>query len=335
MNLYTSPDFVGQHANFPITSSHNTGGVSTKMTAVSNALNCKVITSLDGMQGDLVIEPLVVKAPRDTPEELKLGGDWEKLREIERGRIEEIAAYPYRKILLCSEMEFLRWLPDMQESMIKAVNNKVFASCLYQKKLFETVGVEAKVIYEPINEKLFYPSFKKKKQIVAIGSVKHIKGIERVIEFFKKLEGLGYHRVYVGSAGWSGKEHRDKERNYDIKLYNELKEVCDEFHEASPMTFVARILSESQFYVNFAFHEVCCRTAMEALMAGVGVIGGNHTLWNEYPVLARRRNLDACIEILEASSGVDTIPNKVRAWAVQNFSFPRFKNAVEREFYDY
>ena len=334
MLYYTSPDFTGHHANFPITMSHPTGGMSTKTSAVTHALNCQVVTDLDEQtQGDLIVEPLAIKAPRNVPEELKLGGDSKALREIEQKRIEALIKHQGHKILLCSEMEMLRWPEEMRKSVVDACNGRVYASCEYQKNLFTAVGVNSKVIYEPINEFLFYPTLKRQKQVVAAGSVKHIKNIEEIIEVFRHLEGTEYHRVFVGGNTWAGKVHRKREVEVDMDLYFELKQVCDEFHESSPLTRVARIFSESEFLLNFAFHEVCCRTAMEAMMAGVAVIGGKHPLWKEYRVCAQVSDVDECIKVMEKNTGV-TKPKEIRKWAELRFSFQRFSHQIQKAFYE-
>lgn len=338
MQLYTSPDFVGYHPNFPVTGSHPTGGMSTKMAAVEIALGCQTVTDLkalpkDTASADLIVEPLAIKAPRNVPEELEHGGDWQKLRDIERGRIAEVANYPGRKILLCSEMEILRWPGAMRREVVKAVEAKVFASCYYQQALMSAVGIQSDVIYEPINEYLYYPGVKRYRQVVAIGSVKHIKNIEMVIEVFRKLEGTDFHRVYIGSPNvWGGKVHRQREAERDMELYDALLDVCDEHHDASPGTFIARVLAEAEFYLNFAYHEVCCRTAMEALMAGCGVIGGPHPLWKEYPALAQVESADACLAVLEKHTGDESIAENMRAWAVKNFGFARFQKHIQGVF---
>ena len=338
MQLYTSPDFVGYYPNYPVTGSHPTGGMSTKMAAVEIALGCQTVTDLktlpeDTMRADLIVEPLAIKAPRNVPKELAQGGDWEKLRGIERGRIAEVAAYRGRKVLLCSEMEILRWPGQMRTDVVEAVEEKVFASCYYQQALMNAVGIQSDVIYEPINEYLYYPGVKKPRQVVAIGSVKSIKNIEMIIEVFRHLEGTDFHRVYVGSPNvWGGKVHRQRESERDMALYEELLDVCDEHHDAAPGTFVARMLSESEFYLNFAYHEVCCRTAMEALMAGCGVIGGSHPLWKEYPVLAQVESAEACLTALEKHAGDESIVSDMREWAVKNFGFARFQKQIQEVF---
>ena len=151
-----------------------------------------------------------------------------------------------------------------------------------------------------------------------------------LIEVFRSLEGKGYHRVYVGSPNvWSGKVYRDHEVEYDLSLYHELQTVCDEFHEASSMARVAHILSASQFYINFAYHETCCRTAMEALMSGVGLICGEHPLWQEYPTLATVSSAAACAEALEKYTDDATLSARMRTWAAEKFSLKRFKLQIK------
>ena len=333
LQLYTSPDFIGHHPNFPVTGSHPTGGINTKMAAIAAALDCEVLTDIRDATANLIVEPLAIKAPRNVPEELEQGGDWNKLRALEKQRINELQTYPHPKILLCSELELLRWTGDMQSDVLDAVNGKVYASCRYQQRLFQMVGITSEIVYEPISEFLFFPGIKRKKQVVAAGSVKHIKNAEMIIKVFRSLEGKGYHRVYVGAPNvWTGKVHRRHEVEYDMSLYHELQTVCDEFHEASSMARVAHILSASQFYINFAYHEVCCRTAMEALMSGVGLICGEHPLWEEYPTLETISSAEACVAALEEYVDDETIPARMRQWASERFSLKRFKIQMKEIF---
>ena len=51
----------------------------------------------------------------------------------------------------------------MQAAVFTAVNGKVYASCRYQQRLFQMVGITSEVVYEPINEFLFFPGIKRKK----------------------------------------------------------------------------------------------------------------------------------------------------------------------------
>ena len=338
MLYYTSPDFVGYQPNFPPVSSHPSGGMSTKTTSVRNALSCEVVTDLnvlpeDARHQDLIVEPLAIKAPRNVPEELEQGGDWEKLRSIERGRIETLMNYPGRKILLCSEMEVFRWTGVMRASVLEAVNHEVYASCHYQKHLLEAIGIQSEVIYEPVHEYLYYPSIKNAKRVVAIGAVKHIKNIEMVIAVFESLKDSDYETVYIGDPGnWSGKVYNKSETAYDPELYHQLIEVCDKHYPSSAGTFVARMLSESAFYLNFAYHEVCCRTGMEALLSGCGIIGGEHPIWQEYPSLATVREASEVLPILENAT-IDTAwMQEKRKWGVENFSYPVFREKIKDAF---
>jgi glycosyltransferase involved in cell wall biosynthesis len=315
--------------------------MATKTCAVESALCCESVTDLTELTDaeraqDLIVEPLAIKAPRSVPEELEQGGDSEKLREIEWGRVESLKAYPGRKILLCSEMQIFCWTGEMRSTILEAVNYKVYASCRYQQSLLETIGVPSEVIYEPINEYLYYPGPKKPKQVVAIGATKYAKNTQMVIEVFKRLKDTAYETVYVGCpAMWSAKVTNKPEIAHDTELYHELLEVCDTHHKSAPGTFVARTLSESAVYMNFAFHEVCCRTGMEALMAGCGIIGGQHPIWQEYPSLDTIKEPNEVLPILENFTIDATWINEKRQWAVENFSYTTFSEKIKDAFNEY
>ena len=346
MLYFTSSDFVGYHPNFPIVSSHTTGGMSSKTASVENALGCEVVTDLTKLnsidkQQDLIVEPLAIKAPRNVPEELQYGSNWKKLREIEQSRIDTLKEYPGRKILLCSEMEILRWNGQMRQEILEAVNRKVFASCRYQKKLMESMNIQSRIIYEPIDEYLYYPSIKNQKQVIAIGSVKHIKNIKSIIEAFRILKDTNFETVYIGCpAMWAGVVANNDERIYDTELYHELIEVSDIHYKSSPATKIAKILSESTFYINFAYHEVCCRTAMEALMSGCAVIGGKHPLWKEYPTFDQIENISELPKVLKKFTNLslektNQWEDNVHKWAFNNFSYKVFSQKINEAFNAY
>lgn len=329
MVLYTAPAFTDYHPNFPIISSHTSGGIHTKMSSIAAALRCGMISSLDGVQGNLIVEPLVIKAPHTEEADYPT----EQWANLENKRIQALKDYPYRKILLCSEMEPLRWTGNRRSLIVESVNQKVYASCVYQQRLFQSLGIKSEVIYEPINEFLFYPTEKNPKQIITTGATKSLKNTQMVIDVYRALEGKGYHRVHVGSPiMWNFDWHESHIKNSDTRLYHELKEVCDEFHDASSATFVARKMSESSFYLNFAYHEVCCRSAGEAMMAGCGVIGGEHPLWNEYPVLGKVKTSEECVRVLDEHVGDTAISQRVRDWAVECFGFTRFSEQIKQAF---
>ena len=85
--------------------------------------------------------------------------------------------------------------------------------------------------------------------------------------------------------------------------FAELKDVCDEYYDSSPSTKVARIFAESEFYVNLAYHEVGCRSVLEALMSGCGIIWGNHPLGKELPVLCMAKDIPQAVNALDEFTG--------------------------------
>lgn len=325
MQLYAPPELVNHHVNFPVVKSHFSGGMRTKMTAVSHALNCEIVTDPKKAQGDLLIEPLSIKAPRQSESDLETKKEW---REREWERVKALQEYPYQKFLLCSEMEVLRWSGNLRTNLLKHIK-KVFSVCRYQQDMLKSLGIPSEIVYEPINEYLFYPSEKRKKQVIAMGAPKHIKNTEMIIEVFSKLK--GYHRVYIGSpVMWNFDWNDPVRKSHDLNLYRELLKVCDETYEASASTFVARKLSESEFYINFAYHEVCCRSAMESFLAGTKVVGGEHPLWSEYPVSAQVKTAEDAVKAIKEHTGnLDTVPAELRQWALDRFSFRAYKQRIQ------
>lgn len=332
MQIFTNSEFKGYHPNFPIVGSHNVGGVHTKLASVSYALNCSMISDISEATSDLLIEPLSLK-----PHLHEWNLSVEEQKKCVSDRIESLRKYARRKFLYCTEMEILRWTGDMRRKVLECVE-RVFVPCRYLQKLLATINVDSVVVYEPTNEYMFYPTHKVPNQIVVTGAPKLLKNTQKIIDVFRALEGKGFNRVYIGSpAMWKFDwEENNHVKDEDLRLYRDLKEVCDVHYKASPATFVARIFSESEYYLNFAYHEVACRTAMEAFMAGVDVIGGDHDLWREYPVIGQTIDVDEIVELLENSDvEKEDRQMQLRQWALQTYSYKRFKERMQDVIYGY
>ncbi len=334
MQIYSSPEFWGDyHVNFPVTASHPTNGMRTRMSALHYALEFEVITDIKDAKGDLLIEPFAIKPREEDRKELAEKGwpavEWEALEYLYAQQVSDYSGG--KKYLICSEMEVLRWRGNLRKKVLSTMSG-IFTTCDYQENLLKVVGVDSKRLPEPINEFLFYPGLKKRKQIVATGNASHVKNTEMLIAFYRALEGKGYHRVYIGGPlVWGYVDPTDKHFRYNMELYHELKTVCDAFHEPSPGTKVARIFSESEFYVNFAYYEVGCRTALEALMCGCGVIWGQHPLGKELPVLCQASTVEAAVDALESNTGKINI-KRLRNHALKHHSYASVRKQVKRHF---
>ena len=91
------------------------------------------------------------------------------------------------------------------------------------------------------------------------------------------------------------------------------------------MTKVARILSESEYYANFAYHEVGCRSVLEALMCGCGVLWGLHPLGKELPVMCMAATAEEAVAALkDAKVDVDAL----RSFALANYSYAHVKKML-------
>ena len=336
MQIYSSPEFYGNyHVNFPVTRTHPTNGMRTRMSALHYALGFEVITDIKEAAGDLLIEPSAIKPREADRKELAENGwppgEWQALEYL---YAQQVCNYSGgKKYLICSEMEVLRWRDTLRKKVLSTMSG-VFTTCDYQENLLKGVGVDSRRLTEPINEFLFYPGLKNRKQIVAIGNASHVKNTEMLIAFYRALEGKGYHRVYIGGP-LVGRHVNpvDKHFQYSMDLYHALKTVCDEFHEPSPGTKVARIFSESEFYVNFAYHEGGCRAALEALMCGCGIIWGQHPLGKELPVLCQASIVEEAIDALESNTGKINI-KQLRKHALKHYSYASVRKQVKKYFHE-
>ena len=211
LQIYSNPEFADIfHPNFHVTASHRTNGMRTRMAALRHALNLEVITDIKDAKGTLLVEPFVVK-PREL-ERLAIDNEKYDLKKykvdyhrqwkkkwvaLEDKYVDEICVYSGEKHLICSEMEVLRWRGALRKKITDAMSS-VFTTCDYQSQLLRAVGVQSECLPEPINEFLFYPTAKRPNQIVAIGAANHVKNTRMLIDFYRALEGSGYHRVYIG-----------------------------------------------------------------------------------------------------------------------------------------
>jgi len=337
MQIYTSPEFFGNYrVNFPITQSHLSNGMRTRMSALQYALQLPVITDISQTSGDLLVEPFAIKPRIEDRNNLsKTGWEAKDWRDIEAFYADQICEYDRgRKFLICSEMEVLRWRGALREKMLSTMTS-VFTTCNFQERLLNALSVSSQRLPEPINEYLFYPTQKRSRQIVATGAANHPKNTEMLIAFYRSLEGKGYHRVYIGGFTlWSNVKEQARESlfPYNIELGRELRSVCDEYHDPSPGTKVAKIFSESEFYVNFAYHETGCRTVLEALMSGCGVIWGEHPLGKELPVSCMAKTVEAAVAALETDTGTLDV-NQLRDYALKHYSFASVKSQFEEHIY--
>ncbi len=313
-NVNTTPSFTRQ-----------VNGMSTKTNAVRHALDCQVISRVKDIatlpKGDLIIEPLFFKSHPDSVAEDD--------SDLFQDRLKAIQTYAGRKMLLCSEMTPLRWTGEAARKIF-AEMEYVFASCRYQSDLLKAIDVEVnKVVYEPVNEFLFYPCAEKQNWVVAVGSPTHVKNTEAVIDVFSKLsETSDLKTIFIGSPiVWAKITNMKYETSFDETMKNleRLKEVCDIYYTASSQIFISYILSKAKYYVNFAYHETCCRTAMEALLSGVGILAGKHPVFTEYPCIAHGLTSDECVELLLSEPAVDS--ESIRNWALSHVSYAAFRKS--------
>lgn len=293
--------------------------MSTKTNAVKHALGCDVLSDVKPLESletrDLFIEPLFFK---------------EQTEEAFETCIDILKGWQARKVLLCSEMETLRWTGSHASRILETID-VIYASCWFQKNLLDAIDINAeKVVYEPVNAHLFFPGVKED-WVVAIGSPTQVKNVDALIKIFSGLKGSSLKRIYIGGPIVWGKITGMKNEpafDYIMKKHEALKAVSDIYYPPSPQTLIAYVLSKAKYYINFAYHETCCRTAMEAMLSGVGILAGKHPLFKEYPCVASGLSPDACVEHLKAMPEVSI--EATRQWALENVSYPTFyRNVVE------
>ena len=105
-----------------------------------------------------------------------------------------------------------------------------------------------------------------------------MKNADAIVETFEGLADTpDLTKIFIGSPiVWGNITFMKRERNFVKTQENleKIKQVCDVYYTASSPVFVAYMLSQAKYYLNFAYHETCCRTAMEALLSGTGILAG-------------------------------------------------------------
>ena len=327
MNYLTTPFSVGFNPNTLPSYAQQVNGMSTKTNAVRHALDCDVISSVEQLVNlppdNLLIEPLWFKPHSDAFTD----NDTDTFEK----RVDALQAYAGNKYLLCSEFTPLRWFGKHAEQIVDTVT-AVFASCEFQRQLLKAIDIDVEaVVYEPVNEHLFYPT-EKQEWVVAIGSPTHVKNVEAIVDIFKGLQDSGLKRIFIGAPiVWGRVTGMKNETSFNdtMRSYERLKAVCDEFYTASPPIFVAHILSQAAYYLNFAYHETCCRTGMEAMLSGTGILAGKHPLWEEYICIESGLEPFEAVSLLnnEAKPGRDV--EEIRDWALKNVSYTAFRKNIE------
>ena len=317
MHYLTTPFTLNFGPNTRPSYRSQVNGMSTKTNAVTHALNCDAISEVDPeSREDLLIEPLWFKPH---------GGDDNAPFE---DRLNALRAHEGKKYLLCSEFTPLRWF-GKHASEIVGLMDGVFASCEYQQHLLETISIDVQdVVYEPVNEHLFFPAATKSEMVVAIGSPTLVKNIDAIIEIFTEL-GDNITTVFIGSPIVWGKLDGMKNEGsfkHTMDSHARLKAVSTQHYRALPQTQVAYLLSQAKYCLNFAYHETCCRTAMEAMLSGCGLMTGKHPLWDEYPVLKKGIEPMEVADILKSAPPVDI--GKTRDWALSNVSYKAFSEKI-------
>lgn len=176
------------------------------------------------------------------------------------------------------------------------------------------IGLSMNILYTPIDSQFFMPAPVKKKQILAMGRICYQKNIRGIIDMFKALPN-SIDKVYVGNVHLWGKTDEmydtdeddstdwrplpeDLENEHNIKLQNELKDVCD-WHPSLNKHQVADMLSESWGYINMSRYDTGCLSFLESAMSGCHCFcWGNHPMFDEYGFVNRFSGIEDGSELI-------------------------------------
>ena len=209
------------------------------------------------------------------------------------------------------------------------------------------IGQPMSILYTPIDSEFFMPAPVKKKQILAMGRVSYEKNIRGIIDMFKALPD-SIDKIYVGNVHLWGKTEEmyetdwddktdwrplpeDLENEHNIKLQNELKEVC-EWHPSLDKHQVADILSESWGYINMSRYDTGCLSFLESAMSGCHCFcWKSHPMFDEYDFVNRFSGIADGSELIMKTLEIKPDPNvSIRNMIMAKHSYESVNESLRR-----
>lgn len=312
------------YTKFDLEATRSAGGgmqpnINARKTALESRYKVNLVSEIDTLKSEFCLVECLWFA-----QEWKKDVSPEKLATTYAERIDAFCKTKSTKVVVCSELQIARlhWWVRAKIKHFPAglvVNDR----CLWDI----TVALDITPIgylCDAIDPYLFKPG-KKELSVIALGGLKHIKNPYLIFEVFRKLEGTGIKRIFIGSAGiWS-----NEKRPEDIRLEKEIKACTDLWIPNASYIDTAYHLSSGAIAINDTWHDISSRSNQEQLMSGLVSIGGKHPLFENRPGIHGLETADdfiAAIQVL--TDNYTQIPYKAcqksRDWALKHVSTDMF-----------
>ena len=296
------------------------GGISTKTQVVLEAwrrfydVGCGQ-TIEDSKDADiLVVEPL-----------------WFLLRgglctEIEAPDLEaSIQAYeqhPARlKILYLSELSFAR-IKRSDRDRIAAASTVITSNCEFQRGFFDVLGYRTQRLCDPVSSVYDQPDDSQRElSVMAVGRVSQVKNTPKLVHIFDELNYLGVKTIFVGNATlWGDAWYNDK------SIERDMQSVASVYYPSLTPPELAELWSRASCGIFDSFHDSCCASNLESLMAGVLCLYGLHGAWADRPGIHGLDSIEDFVDALSAATENFTrLPDsdyfdEARRYAMENYS---------------
>ena len=175
------------------------------------------------------------------------------------------------KCISGTELNIASWPENARRKIIEGVDCITHVNA-YHQKIYNACGIyNSRLLCDPVNEFLFYPTLKKKR-LVCMGQAGWHKRSLLVAKLFKALKDTDIETCYLGGGSMWG---NDKNDNYN-QCESEIKAVADVFIENATEIQVAYHLNESMFYAHVAWHDVSPISQRECMMSGLVTFALTH-----------------------------------------------------------
>ena len=325
------------YVEFDMEAKRNSGGgmmpnVNARKTVLQEKYKVNVVGSVAELTGDFCLVEALWFSQEYSPNISE-----NRLRAMYADRIDKFFETPSTKVVVCSELEMAR-IPWWARAKIKHFPAGIVVNTCYLWNICVALGITPiGYLCDAVDPHLFKPA-PKEMSVVAVGGLKHIKNPYTIFEVFRKLEGTGIKRIYIGNCAiWS-----NEKREEDMALVKAIKACTDEWIENASYIETAYHLSHAAIGINDTWHDVSSRTNQEMLMAGVVSVGGKHPLFEERVGIHGLETADEFVAVIkDLTEGFTKLPpaekaKASRAFAIKNFSteiFGQQFNEIVRSVY--
>ena len=240
--------------------------------------------------------------------------------------IQAYEQHPARlKILYLSELSFAR-IKRRDRDRIAAASTVMTSNCEFQGGFFEVLGYPTQRLCDPVSSVYYQPDDSRREiSVMAVGRVSQVKNTPKLIHIFDELNHLGVKTIFVGNASlWGDVWHNDK------VIEREMQSIASVYYPSLTPPELAQLWSRASCGIFDSFHDSCCASNLEALIAGILCFYGLHDAWTDRPGIHGLDSIEDFVEALSAATeNFTSLPDsdyfdEARRYAMENYSSETF-----------